>query len=105
MELAKELEASLREIATASSVEVRENGSRVAPLAGLSWEIRGGSAQPLLHLWSEQHNLTRRVLALMQKKTMIETRGETAHLTWELRRDIETVFQRNQLDLFGEPTA
>jgi hypothetical protein len=64
VELAAELEASLREFATASSVEVRENGSRVAPLAGLSWEIRGASAKPLLHLWSEQHNLTRRVLAI-----------------------------------------
>jgi hypothetical protein len=64
VELGIELEASLREFATASSVEVRENGSRVAPLAGFSWEIRGASAKPLLHLWSEQHNLTRRVLAI-----------------------------------------
>ena len=64
MELATELEASLREFATTSSVEVRENGSRVAPLAGLSWEIRAASGKPLLHLWSEQHNLTRRVLAI-----------------------------------------
>jgi hypothetical protein len=64
VELATELEASLREFATASSVEVRENGSRVAPLAGFSWEVRGASGKPLLHLWSEQHNLTRRVLAI-----------------------------------------
>jgi hypothetical protein len=64
VELVTELEASLRELAASSSVEVRENGSRVAPLAGLSWEIRGASAKPLLHLWSEQHNLTRRVLAI-----------------------------------------
>jgi hypothetical protein len=64
VELATELEASLREFATASSVEVRENGSRVAPLAGLSWEIRAASGKPLLHLWSEQYNLTRRVLAI-----------------------------------------
>jgi hypothetical protein len=64
VELAAELEASLREFATASSVEVRENGSRVASLAGLSWEVRGASGQPLLHLWSGQHNLTRRVLAI-----------------------------------------
>ncbi len=64
MELATELEASLRELTTASAVEVRENGSRVAPLAGLSWEVRGASTKPLLHLWSEQHNLTRRVLAI-----------------------------------------
>lgn len=64
MGLDTELEASLREFATASSIEVRENGSRVAPLAGFSWEVRGAAARPLLHLWSEQHNLTRRVLAI-----------------------------------------
>lgn len=64
MELAAELEAGLREIAAASSVEVRENGSRVAPLGGLSWEVRGAPGKPLLHLWSRQYNLTRRVLAI-----------------------------------------
>src|SRR5579885_1759483 len=62
MELASELEASLREFAAAGPVELRENGSRVS-LAGLSWEVRGTGAKPLLHLWSEQYNLTRRVLA------------------------------------------
>jgi hypothetical protein len=62
--LAAELEVSLREIATAASVEVRENGGRVAPLAGFSWEVRGAADKPLLHLWSEQFNLTRRVLAI-----------------------------------------
>jgi hypothetical protein len=45
-------------------VEVRENGTRVAPFAGLSWEVRGAADKPLLHLWSEQCNLTRRVLAI-----------------------------------------
>src|SRR5579863_1026584 len=30
----------------------------------LSWEVRGNSDKPLLHLWSENHNLTRRVLAI-----------------------------------------
>jgi hypothetical protein len=36
----------------------------VAPLATLSWEVRGNAEKPLLHLWSENHNLTRRVLAI-----------------------------------------
>jgi len=35
----------------------------VAPLSTLSWEVRGNSEKPLL-LWSENHNLTRRVLAI-----------------------------------------
>ena len=43
-------------------MEVRENGGRVAPLSALSWEIRGSGQKPLLHLWSEQYNLTRRIL-------------------------------------------
>jgi hypothetical protein len=30
----------------------------------MSWEVRGDSEKPLLHLWSEQFNLTRRVLAI-----------------------------------------
>lgn len=64
MELATEIEAGLREL-SAACVEVRENGGRVAALASLSWEVRGHSAKPLLHLWSEQHNLTRRVLAII----------------------------------------
>lgn len=64
MELASELEASLREFAAAAPVEVRENGGRVAPLASLSWEVRGAAEKPLLHLWSAEHNLTRRVLAI-----------------------------------------
>ncbi len=50
MELAAELEAILREFAALAPVEVRENGGRVAPLAGLSWEVRGAAEKPLLHL-------------------------------------------------------
>ncbi|HWW18358.1 MAG TPA: hypothetical protein VNY81_07060 [Candidatus Saccharimonadales bacterium] len=64
MELAAELEATLREFAAAAPVEVRENGGRVAPLSGLSWEVRGAAEKPLLHLWSAEYNLTRRVLAI-----------------------------------------
>src|SRR3984893_17320120 len=64
MDLATELEATLREFAAAEPVEVRENGGRLAPLAGLSWEVRGEAEKPLLHLWSSKYNLTRRVLAI-----------------------------------------
>jgi len=41
MELAAELEASLREFAAAGPVELRENGGRATPLSSVSWEIRG----------------------------------------------------------------
>ena len=64
MELSSELEANLRELASAGPVELRENGARVAPLSTLSWEVRGSGEKPLLHLWSANHNLTRRVLAI-----------------------------------------
>ena len=64
MELATELEACLKEFTAAGAVEIRENGGRVAPFIGLSWEVRGAAEKPLLHLWSEQCNLTRRVLAI-----------------------------------------
>jgi hypothetical protein len=63
MSLDRELEASLREFATSGAAELCENGSRVAPLAKLSWEVRGTGDKPLLHIWSEEYNLTRRVLA------------------------------------------
>lgn len=67
MGLSNELEANLRELTSAGPVELRENGARVAPLSVLSWEVRGNSAKPLLHLWSEHHNLTRRVLAITDR--------------------------------------
>ena len=64
VDFAAELQASLRDFAASGPVEVLENGGRVAPFAGMSWEVRGGGEKPLLHLWSEQVNLTRRVLAI-----------------------------------------
>ena len=64
MEFAAKLLASIQEFTASGAVEVRENGGRAAPFLGMSWEVRGGSEKPLLHLWSEQFNLTRRVLAI-----------------------------------------
>jgi hypothetical protein len=64
VEFANELSAILREFTGSGIVEVRENGGRVASFSGMSWEVRGNSEKPLLHLWSEEFNLTRRVLAI-----------------------------------------
>jgi hypothetical protein len=99
-----ELAASLREFAAASSVEVRENGNRVAPLAGLSWEVRGAPAKPLLHLWSERHNLTRRVLAITdhsdQRLTLaVECFGRSKPDRLEF---VRTEFERSARDLSRE---
>jgi hypothetical protein len=41
-----------------------ENGGCVALFAGLSWDVQGAAEKPLLHLLSENYNLTRRVLAI-----------------------------------------
>jgi len=64
VEFSSELQASLQEFVTSGAVEVHENGGRVASLSGMCWEVRGSGEKPLLHLWSEQFNLTRRVLAI-----------------------------------------
>lgn len=64
MDLSAELHACLAEFTADGAIEIRENGGRVAPFSGLSWEVRGATAKPLLHLWSENYNLTRRVLAI-----------------------------------------
>lgn len=63
MALASEFEASLRELGVSAAIEIRESG-RVARLSRLSWEVRGSGEKPLLHLWSEDYNVTRRVLAI-----------------------------------------
>ena len=65
MEFAAELQTRLKEFTAASGlIDIHENGGRVASFSGMSWEVRGNSERPLLHLWSEQLNLTRRVLAI-----------------------------------------
>ena len=63
MALASELEASLREFDVSAAIEIRESG-RVARLSRLSWEVRGSGEKLPLHLWSEEYNVTRRVLAI-----------------------------------------
>jgi hypothetical protein len=64
VEFSAELQASLQEFVSSGVVEVRESDGRVASFSGMSWEVRGSGEKPLLHLWSEQFNLTRRVLAI-----------------------------------------
>ncbi len=64
MNFAEELEASLKEFLVSGLVDLHENGARTSFGVDLSWEVRGGGEKPLLHLWSERFNLTRRVLAI-----------------------------------------
>ena len=64
MNLAEDLRASLQDILVPGAVEIRESGSRVTSVTPVSWEVRGNSEKPLLHLWSENCNVTRRVVAI-----------------------------------------
>ena len=64
MELADELRASLQEFLTLGTIEIREAGGRMTPVMPLSWEVRGTGEKPLLHLWAENCNVTRRVVAI-----------------------------------------
>jgi hypothetical protein len=64
MELAESLEECLRRFDDADSVEVRENGSRVATVEKFSWELRGAPAKPILRLSLEQYSATHRILAI-----------------------------------------
>jgi len=60
----EELERVLAAVFAAGSVEVHENGRWLAALAGLQYEVRRQGNSILLHLWSEQQNLVRRVLRI-----------------------------------------
>ena len=64
MSLATELEASLKEFLTAGLVDLHENGARTSFGSGVSWEVRGDGEKPLLHLWAERFDVTRRLLAI-----------------------------------------
>jgi len=67
MELAEILRACLHDLSAGGTIEIRENGARILLARPLSWEVRGAQAKPLLHLWSETCNLTRRVLAITDR--------------------------------------
>ncbi|MGB2632826.1 MAG: hypothetical protein WAM58_02705 [Candidatus Acidiferrum sp.] len=64
MDFAEELRVGLEGLFAKGSIEIRESGARTTPVPPLSWEVRGTSSKPLLHLWAENCNVTRRVLAI-----------------------------------------
>ena len=104
MDLSVELDASLREFSSAGPAELRENGSRIAPLSSLSWEVRGTAEKPLIHLWSEHHNLTRRVVAIVDHSEhrlalAVERFGRARHDRLEF---IRLEFDRSARDLSRE---
>jgi hypothetical protein len=64
MDLGEELRGCLQNLSKGAAIEIRENGGRISSHTPLAWEVRGAPAKPLLHLWSENCNVTRRVLAI-----------------------------------------
>jgi len=62
-----ELDRALSEIVGSGSVEVREDGEWLAELTGLHYEMRFSGKDPLVHLWSDGKNLTRRVMRVKEQ--------------------------------------
>ena len=67
MALAEELRGSLQGFLSSGTFELRESGSRMTLTAPVSWEVRGAGEKPLLHLWGQHCNVTRRVIAITEQ--------------------------------------
>ena len=66
MELAAELRRALDGLCATGAPEVRENGEWLAGLAGVQYEVSTQGEAALLHLWSAQQSLVRRVLRVAE---------------------------------------
>jgi hypothetical protein len=62
-----ELGRALDSMAASGRGEVREDGEWLAELAGLHYELHGEGKNPLVHLWSGERNLTRRILRIREQ--------------------------------------
>lgn len=107
MDLSAELKAALRDWFASGPGEVHENGKRLAQAEGLSWEIRGAQDKPLLHLWSGEVNLTRRVLGIADQSAerlalAVECFGRSKPGRLEF---VRTAFERSARQLSREAFA
>ena len=62
-----ELDSALTAMAASGCGEVREDGEWLAELSGLHCELRQQGKNALVHLWSDERNLTRRVLQVKEQ--------------------------------------
>ena len=67
MELAAELRRTLDGLCAIGAPEVRENGEKLSGLAALQYDVSAQGDSALLHLWSAQQSLVRRVLRVSEK--------------------------------------
>ncbi len=62
-----ELDRALSAMVESGSTEVREDGEWLAELGGLHCQLREQGKSALVHLWSDERNLTRRVLRVREQ--------------------------------------
>jgi hypothetical protein len=62
-----ELDRALYAIASSGKAEVREDGQWLAEFTDLRCELRAEGKTPLVHLWSDERNLTRRILRVREQ--------------------------------------
>src|SRR5580700_6730227 len=67
MELAADLRRALDGLCAVGAPEVRENGEWLAGLEGAQYEVSAQGDAALLHLWSAQQSLVRRVLRVAEE--------------------------------------
>jgi len=67
MELAGELRRALDELCATGAPEVRENGEWLAALEGAQYEVSEQGESALLHMWSGEQSLVRRVLRVAEE--------------------------------------
>lgn len=61
-----ELDRAIGEMAGSGNAEVREDGEWLSELSGLHCELSRQGKQSLVHLWSDNRNLTRRVVRVKE---------------------------------------
>jgi len=64
-----ELDRALSDLAASGAVEVHEDGHWLAGLSSLHYELRRNGKILLVHLWSDERNLTRRILKVKEQSS------------------------------------
>ena len=63
------VDRALGELAASGAVEVREDGQWLAGLSAMHYELRRSGKSLLVHLWSDERNLTRRVVNVKEQSS------------------------------------
>lgn len=61
------VDRALGELAASGAVEIREDGQWLAGLSAMHYELRRSGKALLVHLWSDERNLTRRVVNVKEQ--------------------------------------